>query len=40
MRALLNFELSLAIFDEKVQYLNSFIDRFKVEAEGDINKNK
>jgi uncharacterized protein len=36
MRNLLNFELSLEIFAEKVQYLNSFIDRLNIEAEGSI----
>lgn len=36
MRNYLNFELSLEIFDEKAQYLNSFIKRFIAEAQGDF----
>lgn len=36
MRSLLNFDLSLQIFDEKMEYLLNFIDRFNIESEGNI----
>ncbi len=36
MRSLLNFDLSLQIFDEKMEYLLNFIDRFNIESEGNL----
>jgi uncharacterized protein len=36
MRSLLNFDLSLQIFDEKMRYLQNFIDRLRIESAGDI----
>lgn len=35
-RGLLNYEASCKIFDEKVSFTNSFVDRFRREAEGEI----
>jgi uncharacterized protein len=36
MRNLLNFDLSIEIFDEKIKYIASFIDRLNIEADGNI----
>ena len=35
-RALLNYDVSREIFDDKVSFVHSFIDRFRREAEGEI----
>lgn len=35
-RELLNYEVSRKIFDDKVEFVESFVNRFKVEAEGDF----
>jgi uncharacterized protein len=35
-RALLNYDVSREIFDDKISFVNSFIDRFSREAEGEI----
>ena len=35
-RTLLNFEISRKIYDEKIKFTKSFIDRFSVEIEGKI----
>jgi uncharacterized protein len=35
-RQKLNFEVSKRIFDEKMDFVNSFTDRFSVECAGDI----
>lgn len=35
-RALLNYDVSCKIFDDKVSFICSFMDRFKKEAEGEI----
>ena len=35
-RALLNYNVSQEIFDDKVSFVHSFIDRFSLESEGDF----
>jgi uncharacterized protein len=35
-RELLNYEISYKIFDDKISFINSFIDRFNKEAEGEF----
>ncbi len=35
-RALLNYDVSREIFDDKISFVNSFIDRFSRESEGEI----
>lgn len=35
-RSLLNFDISEKIFDEKLEYVNSFVKRMEIENKGDI----
>jgi uncharacterized protein len=35
-RELLNYDVSRKIFDDKISFVNSFVDRFKKESEGEL----